>query len=372
MDRPKVYSGAIGNDFVVQKTKPTKPTIKIENETQNLPVPAPAFAGVSEVPFATNFIPKINISSNLLRRIIYSSGLISLSNTPENLYGYVSAKLSANKPSLVNSPIELPANAVLISNADQDSKIKAITQQSVVLNLNGKGIHPTENDISKWIKPANSPSGKTLIAVKSDILAYLNGLSAQYSKKPVDQMVVTRQDGSAQIVVDGKDGLGFGDLGAVANQISEKLMSAQGMNLNLPSTTTKFNTVAAPAGFKWIDVNIAAKHMEMYEGDKVALTYLVSAGAPETPTPQGHFKIFEKLQVQDMSGYNANGTKYFQPHVRWVSYFSGSNAIHGNYWRPLSWFGNRNSSHGCVSVPDNEAKTVYDWAPVGTPVIVHT
>jgi lipoprotein-anchoring transpeptidase ErfK/SrfK len=98
----------------------------------------------------------------------------------------------------------------------------------------------------------------------------------------------------------------------------------------------------------------------------------VSAGAPETPTPQGHFKIFEKLQVQDMRGYNANGTKYFQPHVRWVGYFSGSNAIHGNYWRPLSWFGNRNSSHGCVSVPDDQAKWVYNWAPVGTPVVVHS
>jgi hypothetical protein len=375
MDRPKVYSAAIGNDFIVQKTKPTKPTIKIENNTQLVSGALPAFA---EIPVATNFIPKINISSNLLKRVIYSCtlllvvGLISLSNTPENLYSYVNDKLSANKPSLLNSQATLPTNAIFINNSSQDSKIKAITQQSIVLNFSGKDVHPTENDVAKWIKPANSQAGKTLIAVKSNILEYLNDLASQNSKKPIDQVVASRQDGSSQVVIDGRDGLGFGNLEGVADKIAGSLMGAKGLNIDLPSTTAKFNTIAAVGDFKWIDVNIAAKHMEMYEGNKVVQTYPVSAGAPETPTPQGHFKIFEKLPVQDMWGYNANGTKYFQPHVRWVSYFSGSNAIHGNYWRPLSWFGNRNSSHGCVSVPDTQAKAVYDWAPVGTPVIVHT
>jgi lipoprotein-anchoring transpeptidase ErfK/SrfK len=73
-----------------------------------------------------------------------------------------------------------------------------------------------------------------------------------------------------------------------------------------------------------------------------------------------------------MKGFNADGTKYLQPHVHWINYFlPGGYAVHGNYWRPLSWFGNINSSHGCVSLPDDQAQWVYNWAPIGTTVITH-
>ena len=54
-------------------------------------------------------------------------------------------------------------------------------------------------------------------------------------------------------------------------------------------------------------------------------------------------------------------------HWRTVDY-----VIHGNYWRPLSYFGNINSSHGCVSTVPSEAEWMYDWTPIGTPVIVYT
>jgi lipoprotein-anchoring transpeptidase ErfK/SrfK len=112
--------------------------------------------------------------------------------------------------------------------------------------------------------------------------------------------------------------------------------------------------------------------MYLYQNGQLYKSYPISAGAPETPTPIGQFKTFSKLATQDMRGYNANGTKYFQPHVHWISYFlPGGYAIHGNYWRPQSWFGNINSSHGCVSLPDAQAKEVYDWTPVGTTIITH-
>ena len=59
------------------------------------------------------------------------------------------------------------------------------------------------------------------------------------------------------------------------------------------------------------------------------------------------------------------------PDVKWINYFYRDYAIHGNYWRPLSYFGNINSSHGCVGLEDTEAEWIYSWAPIGTPVIVH-
>jgi lipoprotein-anchoring transpeptidase ErfK/SrfK len=112
--------------------------------------------------------------------------------------------------------------------------------------------------------------------------------------------------------------------------------------------------------------------MWVYEKGQLVNQFAVSAGAPATPTPLGRFQIYQKLAVQDMKGYNANGTKYFQPHVHWISYFlPGGYAVHGVYWHPLSWFGVNNSSHGCVGLPDATAEWVYDWAPIGTTVITH-
>jgi lipoprotein-anchoring transpeptidase ErfK/SrfK len=49
-------------------------------------------------------------------------------------------------------------------------------------------------------------------------------------------------------------------------------------------------------------------------------------------------------------------------------YFAGANAIHGTYWH--NNFG-RPMSHGCVNMRIPEAKWLYNWASIGTPVSVH-
>jgi len=56
----------------------------------------------------------------------------------------------------------------------------------------------------------------------------------------------------------------------------------------------------------------------------------------------------------------------------WVSYFYDDFAIHGKLLAAVDYFGNINSSHGCVGVQDDDAQWIYSWAPIGTPVIVHT
>jgi len=69
-----------------------------------------------------------------------------------------------------------------------------------------------------------------------------------------------------------------------------------------------------------------------------------------------------------MRGENADGTNYEAPDVPWVTYFYRGYALHGAPWR--SSFG-YSGSHGCVNLPVSVAKQVYDFAPLGTPVVVH-
>jgi lipoprotein-anchoring transpeptidase ErfK/SrfK len=49
-------------------------------------------------------------------------------------------------------------------------------------------------------------------------------------------------------------------------------------------------------------------------------------------------------------------------------YYSGGFAIHGAYWHEN--FGTP-VSHGCVNLRVPEAKALYDWASVGTRVVVN-
>ncbi len=145
-----------------------------------------------------------------------------------------------------------------------------------------------------------------------------------------------------------------------------------GYSRELSIDDAAFKTVNAETYDKWLVVDLTNKRMAAYEGSTLIRTFNVSAGAPATPTVVGQYKIFAKVRRQNMSGLNTDGSTYFQPNVEWTNYFYGDYAIHGNYWRPTSWFGNINSSHGCVGITNPEAQWIFEWAPVGTTVITHT
>ena len=59
---------------------------------------------------------------------------------------------------------------------------------------------------------------------------------------------------------------------------------------------------------------------------------------------------------------------YDLPGVPWDLYFTHEGgAIHGAYWHDK--FGER-WSHGCVNLPIEKAKELYEWTDLGTTVVV--
>jgi lipoprotein-anchoring transpeptidase ErfK/SrfK len=70
-------------------------------------------------------------------------------------------------------------------------------------------------------------------------------------------------------------------------------------------------------------------------------------------------------------GNNGQTASYSVPHARSTQYFcSDGKALHENYWKPRDEFGIP-SSHGCAGLVSEDAQFLWDWATVGTPVIVH-
>ena len=151
-----------------------------------------------------------------------------------------------------------------------------------------------------------------------------------------------------------------------ANGLSNANFIYVGQRLRIPavgSAALSNPSVSAPSGGKWIDIDLSSQWLTAYVGDTVVFSTLVSTGLPGTPTPVGRYSIRYKVASTTMSGPG-----YYLPGVPWVMSFSGGYTIHGTYWH--NNFGHP-MSHGCVNMRVAEAQWLYNWAPVGTPVVIH-
>ncbi|MBX5492630.1 MAG: L,D-transpeptidase family protein [Chloroflexi bacterium] len=118
---------------------------------------------------------------------------------------------------------------------------------------------------------------------------------------------------------------------------------------------------------KVIDVSLREQRLTLLEDGVPVWSAPVATGVRGAETPPGRYEVLYKMPMARFRGVNPDGSRYDIPDVRWVLAFYGDYTIHGAYWR--STFG-RPGSNGCISLTDANAKHVYDWADVGTPVVV--
>jgi len=109
----------------------------------------------------------------------------------------------------------------------------------------------------------------------------------------------------------------------------------------------------------------------MYENDKLIHTIPVSLGRQDHETRSGEFKILDK--IEKAWGYYQIWMPY------WMGiYFAGSseNGFHGIPWDSAGvryWekdIGKNNVTYGCIMADDKEMRRLYNWAEVGTKVII--
>lgn len=134
--------------------------------------------------------------------------------------------------------------------------------------------------------------------------------------------------------------------------------------LEPPASDNTTRNTSEKVGDKWIEVDLSLQRLAACEGTDVVLNVLVSTGTEEHPTPTGSFKILDRVRFEDM-----DGPGYYLEDVPNVMLFKRRGyALHGTYWHDN--FGHP-MSHGCINLTIEDSAWVYDWAPNGTPVIVH-
>jgi len=131
----------------------------------------------------------------------------------------------------------------------------------------------------------------------------------------------------------------------------------------------KYTKPAISSG-KYIDINLTYQVMVIFENGQALDSYRISSGKKGMETPEGQFKIENKTP-------RAWSKKYALFMPNWMAILpSGEIGIHelpvwpGGYQEGASHLGIP-VSHGCVRLGPEPAKRVYQWAEIGTPVVVH-
>lgn len=138
---------------------------------------------------------------------------------------------------------------------------------------------------------------------------------------------------------------------------------------NLPSHAAPNSTIVTTitrlkkSQQRWLEINLSTQRLFAWEGKTPVHAVIISTGKASTPTPTGVFEIQSKHRIARMQGID-----YDIPDVPYTMYYSGGYAIHGAYWHHQ--FGTP-VSHGCVNVAPDHAAWFFNWASVGTPVVVH-
>ncbi len=127
---------------------------------------------------------------------------------------------------------------------------------------------------------------------------------------------------------------------------------------------------------RWIAVDVTTQRAYAFVGGKAVYEALVTTGRPGFETKPGDYRINYRKQNETMDSETIGIPRddplgYYLTNVLWTQYFYPTVALHDNYWQPTSVFGHVASSHGCVGMLEDDAKYFWDFATIGTRVVVY-
>jgi L,D-transpeptidase-like protein len=125
---------------------------------------------------------------------------------------------------------------------------------------------------------------------------------------------------------------------------------------------------------RWLDADLQEPAMlTAYDGSRIVMDTLAIKGTIANQTPTGVFTILRRVQDETMDsgtlGIDPHGPGgYHLEHVLNTQYFTNDGAsIHYNWWS--SNFG-YSGSHGCLGLDLQDSQFLWNWADIGTPVVI--
>jgi lipoprotein-anchoring transpeptidase ErfK/SrfK len=135
-----------------------------------------------------------------------------------------------------------------------------------------------------------------------------------------------------------------------------------------PASLIAAEEEAKPKVKKEIRVNVDEQTLAALENGESVYTFDIVSGKPDKETLVGTFKIARKHEKYVSKTYGSE-----MPYTMFFT--DDGKAIHGTNMATLrsylhTYLTESVGSQGCVGLTDDNAKLLFDWAPVGTPVVV--
>lgn len=124
----------------------------------------------------------------------------------------------------------------------------------------------------------------------------------------------------------------------------------------------------AAAGLKIIHVVTDDQKLYAWEGNKLVYEFDVVTGRPGKETVPGVFSVFRKHEDYTSKTYGSP-----MPYSMFFS--KDGKAIHGTQWATLrsyvhAYVTESVGSQGCVGMTAEDARTMFEWAPMNTRIVI--
>ena len=265
---------------------------------------------------------------------------------------------------------------IMAANGLTDARVVYAGQQLVIPQPGGQAAEP---ELSVYqVQPGDTLSS---IALRHGVTLWslmdANGLVDSYIIYPGQLLQIPGGAGETSPAGDGRYLVRAGDtLYRIARQLDTTVTAlAQANGIANPATIYVGQNLRLPgivAGAdKRILVDLSEQHLYAYEGDSLVYSFVASSGAGPTYTRTGEFQVQSKIP-------NAYGSVWdiWMPH--WLGIYWAGGSENGIHALPIMsngqtlWAGylGRPISYGCIVLGSNEARLLYAWADLGTPVSI--
>lgn len=317
---------------------------------------------------------KFELSDNKVKIVDEKVGYtINLPLLKENIYKHVNGGDLNNYVQIVLEPQDPEiTKADLLKDLDP---YESIINKKINLTKDNLVFTPSKEDIGSWLEIKKGKNGITIDYLDNKIKDYVKYVSESSDTFTIDRKV----DQNKVVLSEGQDGYEL-DRDKTFSEIKKALESNKNEETiilsykNVPRKEVVVQSYDVNKGTlglypgKYIEVNLSQQIMYLIEGNNQIGSYTVSTGAWDTPTPIGTRTISSKDAMAWSSKYGL-----YMPYWNDIG---GGYGIHelpewpGGYKEGEAHLGIP-VSHGCIRLGVGSAEFVYNWAPIGTPVVIH-
>ena len=132
--------------------------------------------------------------------------------------------------------------------------------------------------------------------------------------------------------------------------------------------TIAFASSAIAKSSKVILVNVDQQVLYALDNYKIVYEFDVITGQPGKETHAGRFSVFKKIE-------DYTSKKYKAPMPYTMFFSKDGKAIHGTKWATIRsylhvYVTESVGSMGCVGLTEDDARTLFEWAPMGTTIVI--